>query len=499
MSWECITPEGDAPRHRRAHSSVAVGGFILIFGGRGNVSAQQTGLRGMAIFDTATKKWSFPESPTTPSERWNHSMSVVGENVYLFGGENETELKDDMFMFNMTELAWSEITGLVKGQVPARYAHSTVVYKNDLYVFGGATTRHVNDIQKFDTSELSWCPVPVSGEKPSPRCGHAACVVADKMYVFGGLSTDFVNDLYQFSITTSSWTRVNASGVPPSVRGHLSAVVIASTEMLIFFGGWIQQEPPYSQTLLMNDTHILRLKDMSWKTPVLQGIPPSPRNTHVAVAIGASMYVFGGWDRKTCYNDLFELNLNGFLQHEHETMLSRTFSEKLFNESVFSDVTIEVRGERLSAHRCILAATCQHFQDMFESQMSETTNRVIFAPTFLDDEQPLVETFAAFLKLLYGGPLPSCPILCMEILPLTDYYRCDYLTSACKGVVFRKMSVVNVARIAAHSYRYNMLDVLDPCINFTVANYKEVLPTLIDLPSHVKDRIMQGIIPKMAK
>eukprot|EP01059_Diplonema_ambulator_P029321 TRINITY_DN48668_c0_g1_i1.p1 TRINITY_DN48668_c0_g1~~TRINITY_DN48668_c0_g1_i1.p1 ORF type:complete len:206 (+),score=28.52 TRINITY_DN48668_c0_g1_i1:28-618(+) len=196
---------------------------------------------------------------------------------------------------------------------------------------------------------------------------------------------------------------------------------------------------------------------------------------------------------------MYWLDLGGFLAHEREAVLSKALRDKLFGEKMFADVVIEVQGEEIPAHKCILAATCQYFNDLFTSPMEDSSSPRLPAPRLLNDTQPSPETFRTFLHLLYGGPLPSSPVTCALLLPLADYYRCDHLTTALYDVIVTNLTPHNVCEIATHADSYGLPELTETCVHFTVANYKESLPTLSALPSHLKDRIMQGIIPKMAK
>ena len=50
-------------------------------------------------------------------------------------------------------------------------------------------------------------------------------------------------------------------------------------------------------------------KVVVWKTPKINGIPPSPRSSHSATAVGDRLFVFGGFDGRRYYNDLHILDL----------------------------------------------------------------------------------------------------------------------------------------------------------------------------------------------
>lgn len=96
-----------------------------------------------------------------------------------------------------------------------------------------------------------WELVAVKGESPLARCGHSAVVFNDCIYIFGGMN------LFEGVMLNDTW-RFN-SGLSMFVCSNSAA---SSTWARVEAGGAVR-----------------------------------PRNSHTAVAIGPSMYVFGGADQ----------------------------------------------------------------------------------------------------------------------------------------------------------------------------------------------------------
>ena len=44
----------------------------------------------------------------------------------------------------------------------------------------------------------------------------------------------------------------------------------------------------------LQDTHIFYFTTLTWSALVTEGIAPSPRDSHVSVIFGRSMYLYGG-------------------------------------------------------------------------------------------------------------------------------------------------------------------------------------------------------------
>jgi hypothetical protein len=127
---------------------------------------------------------------------------------------------------------------------------------------------------------------------PCPRSLHSAVIWNDSMYIFGGYNGHVrVNDFHAFSFTTRRWSPVLPaahSGMPPSPRDRHVSVVHGNT--LYIFGG-------FDGTSRTNDFYGFDFSSMTWREIVPRtGSPPSERHSHASVVYGNSMYVFGGYD-----------------------------------------------------------------------------------------------------------------------------------------------------------------------------------------------------------
>jgi hypothetical protein len=75
-------------------------------------------------------------------------------------------------------------------QPPPRRAHTTVLYRNFLVVFGGGNGQTaLNDVWALDVSDpsrLTWHEWRTHGDTPQRKGYHSASLVGDKMIIFGG-------------------------------------------------------------------------------------------------------------------------------------------------------------------------------------------------------------------------------------------------------------------------------------------------------------------------
>jgi leucine-zipper-like transcriptional regulator 1 len=87
-----------------------------------------------------------------------HTASIIGNNMFVFGGGDGKSWLNDLIVFDLLRLEWS---GAIEthGIAPAgRLQHSAITYEDRIYLFGGEPDqyRQLNDIFYLDTSTLTW-------------------------------------------------------------------------------------------------------------------------------------------------------------------------------------------------------------------------------------------------------------------------------------------------------------------------------------------------------
>ena len=227
-----------------------------------------------------------------PGPRSGHTLNIIGMNGFLFGGiamnkEDPTSPASNLDEFNLatasndmynlsltsTGLEWRKIPFKKEMELPiSRWMHSAVLYDNtQLIIFGGMHTHahRLNDLWIFNIVDYTWRqPNPEHNKEssqpnqlqskawpnaPSARCGHSCTLIGENLYIFGGyggqgFSRRELDDLYSLNLETMIWTKINAKGTPPEKRsGHQG---LAIEKQLYVFGGW-------NNTTQFNDTYIL--------------------------------------------------------------------------------------------------------------------------------------------------------------------------------------------------------------------------------------------------
>ena len=153
--------------------------------------------------------------------------------------------------FDLVELKWIDDVEL-KGELPNRFAHSLVTYKEDLWMFGGTDgKKDFNDLYTikvnverisdeesnvFQKISAQSSLVHTTGKIPHPRSYHSACTMGQRMFLFGGKNdSNFLNDLFVLDVETRTWHEILLEG-PPSPRCASSACMVEG--QLFLYGGF---------------------------------------------------------------------------------------------------------------------------------------------------------------------------------------------------------------------------------------------------------------------
>ena len=197
---------------------------IYVFGGQSSPGEASDGFfRGtIAASSSDVVEWvELPSSPGRPSARSGHSLTTVGQSLYLFGGFTGTERLNDLYVYDIASGQWTLENGL-QGLPPSpRSGHSVVVAADGrrVFVFGGATTGKLfNDIYILDLKSRTWTPLlpKVTGTPPKPRYNASAVLNGNKIVLHGGASQfGGLSDVWVFDLTELLWTELKTVGESP--------------------------------------------------------------------------------------------------------------------------------------------------------------------------------------------------------------------------------------------------------------------------------------------
>uniref|UniRef100_A0A0D6QRX5 Uncharacterized protein n=1 Tax=Araucaria cunninghamii TaxID=56994 RepID=A0A0D6QRX5_ARACU len=341
---------GTPPRPRSGHSAVRVGkSMVVIFGGL----LDKRFLSDIVVFDTENRLWFEPEctgnesdGQVGPCPRAFHVAVAIDCHMFVFGGRSGRKRLGDFWMLDTDIWQWTELSSY--GDLPpARdFAAGAAVGNRKLVMYGGWDgTKWLSDVYVLDTMSLEWIQLPIMGSSPPPRCGHTATMVEKRLLIFGGrggggpIMGDLwaLKGLFEEENESPTWTQLKLPGQAPAPRcGH--TITYGGNQLLVFgghgTGGWLTRYDIY-----YNDCIILDRASVQWKRLTVSNEHPPARAYHSMTRIGSRFLLFGGYDGKSTFGDIW------WLVHEDDPMAK---TAPLSSERSFSatEATMQTRDSQ---------------------------------------------------------------------------------------------------------------------------------------------------------
>ncbi|KAK4202206.1 hypothetical protein QBC40DRAFT_276734 [Triangularia verruculosa] len=299
-----------------------------------------------------------------------HTTTLVGSNVFVFGGCDSRACFNELYVLDADAFYWSTPHVVGDVPVPLRAMTCTTVGKKLVIFGGGDGPAYYNDVYVLDTVNYRWSKPKIMGSDqpgrvPSKRRAHTACLYKSGIYVFGGGDGErALNDIWRLDVSDfskMSWKLVSGpspssstSSIPgdkelrPKARGYHTANMVGSK--LIIYGGsdggecfndvwvydvethvWKQVNIPVTYRRLShtativgsylfvigghdgneysNEVLLLNLVTMSWDRRKVYGLPPSGRGYHGTVLHDSRLLMIGGFDGSEVFGDVWVLEL----------------------------------------------------------------------------------------------------------------------------------------------------------------------------------------------
>ncbi|KAL8538804.1 hypothetical protein ACS0TY_000712 [Phlomoides rotata] len=309
---------GPLPQPRSGHTAVNIGkSKIVIFGGL----VDKKFLNDVTVYDTDNDMWFQPvctgngsDGKVGPSPRAFHIAVSIDCNMFIFGGRSGGNRLGDFWVLDTDIWQWSEL--ITFGDLPSSrdFAAASAVGNSKIVMYGGWDGKKwLSDVYVLDTISLEWMELSVSGTIPPPRCGHSVTMIEKRLLIYGGRGGGgpIMGDLWALKglikeeTETPGWTQLKLPGQAPSSRcGH--TVASGGPYLLLFgghgTGGWLSRYDIY-----YNDCIVLDRVSVQWKRMPTSNEPPAARAYHSMNCVGSRYLLFGGFDGKITYGDLWWL------------------------------------------------------------------------------------------------------------------------------------------------------------------------------------------------
>ncbi|KAJ3175349.1 hypothetical protein HDU87_006301 [Geranomyces variabilis] len=260
-----------APYARIDAASVVAGTKWLLIGGTSalqttdkNYTAATTALGGTVTQLDLASETATAVKTTVNGKSVNRSQ-VSGQiceydsnsgNVYCFGGIDSTgRLAPGIGVFNPATDTWEQDQ---QTDISLRTGPASVLLGETVYIFGGndTTDQLPADLQSFSTSDLTSSRVFTNGAYPSGRVGHCIAGLNDTAFLLVGGETapgKPVNDAWVFDTVGTQWTDVSnaMSDVWPIHRTGVACTKVGAQVAL--FGG-VGSAKPFDDLWLINNS-----------------------------------------------------------------------------------------------------------------------------------------------------------------------------------------------------------------------------------------------------
>ncbi|XP_018418800.1 PREDICTED: rab9 effector protein with kelch motifs-like [Nanorana parkeri] len=314
--WIEMNVCGDPPRPRYGHTLTVAGNIAFIFGGcsiSSNLEENPLYLNDFYMLTITSNDLTWeviPQAGNIPTPREGHDMFIVKRKIYLFGGccdKSAEQCLPGMYACDLGTLTWEKLK--VNGAAPQTLSHSIATVGENVFVYGGIHHgRAVDDLHMFNTISETWVPVKTSGSLPEARLGHSFATVGQQIYMFGGSSVDgvFYSDVYMLDTATLTWQCCEIKGETPAGRKYHSFTEHHDKDIYLFGG---IAECGNETEMLKCDVMKLSLAKMKWKTPLYFGVPPASRYKHTSFVLQSHLYIFGGRNKESDFNDVMAMRL----------------------------------------------------------------------------------------------------------------------------------------------------------------------------------------------
>ena len=162
-----------------------------------------------------------------PPKGWDQDTEEVATEgqVYLFGGDDGTDPRNDLWVFDIATQTWDEPT--IRGIKPSpRSRHTATLVRmfreehaggddDRLYVYGGVGM-HTEHVMYLDLRKREWVTPPTVGVEPLALLGHAAVQVGSCIWFFGGRDNRRNhNAVWRLETSTHEWSKPTTTGSLP--------------------------------------------------------------------------------------------------------------------------------------------------------------------------------------------------------------------------------------------------------------------------------------------
>ncbi|XP_063973099.1 speckle-type POZ protein-like [Diachasmimorpha longicaudata] len=150
--------------------------------------------------------------------------------------------------------------------------------------------------------------------------------------------------------------------------------------------------------------------------------------------------------------------------NEVENCLGTDMGKLLTEEAKFRDITFDLAGEMIHAHRAVLSARSVVFETMFKYYGTVVP---------INDIEP--EVFKAMITYLYTDTVPKLKEAAGPLLEVAERFGLDSLKAMCEPILFDTVTTGNCTDILVTAELFRAVQLKKCVIEFMTRNFKEVV------------------------
>jgi len=302
MKFESIDANGSIPSKRYKHSATVFKDEIIYIGGQESDSKRFCDI---VYYNTKTNKFTMPKIKGTIPKFSRHTAQLINDKIYVYGGYNGMGTYYDLAIFDPIKKKWENISNdQLNGDIPlSRSNHTSVVIGDMMYIIGGNRSNKdgshllMDDMHCFDTKTKTWTNiVNPKGQVPCGRGGHCTETIDGKIYLFGGgvwdpsyQWTNRFNDLHVYNPVTNEWSKADVRGDIVPLTSTFSISFVYGSFFYLFGGGSIESNS------VTNQIYAFDTLTNTWQKLAFSSFPPKPRDMSTASVIKNNVFIFGGY------------------------------------------------------------------------------------------------------------------------------------------------------------------------------------------------------------
>jgi len=309
--WEHLSCP--SPLARTYFSMAECGGSLWVFGGFGE---GKNIFNDLQRFDIGLQQWEKVKAKNTPTPRYLHASTAHGNTLYVYGGSSSSGNSskklslvesDELIAFDIGRGKWKRIHA--KNMPVGRYGHAMATWEDRLVVCGGCrkSNEYLRDAYSMDIASKVWTKLP---KLPECMAYHSLFSWGQYLYVFGGHNGhNSLGKLHRLSPGSTTWQEISVRGDVPRARCGCTIQVTAGG-VAYAFGGYTEKGHD-------NDLYQLGLTTNVWKLVKVTSKRPLQRAYLQSGIYGGKIYVFGGYDGRSCISDFCRINVASALDISH--------------------------------------------------------------------------------------------------------------------------------------------------------------------------------------